>query len=79
VREVPDLRHVVVAAGSGATAAGLVAALGAGRVLAVDTGAVPDIRARIAGLVREARPVRFSGGEPVLRSGCEDGSRVRDL
>jgi L-cysteate sulfo-lyase len=56
VRKVPGLRHVVVAAGSGATAAGLVAALGADRVLAVDTGAVPDIRATIVGLVREARP-----------------------
>ena len=55
LQKVPDLRHVVVAAGSGATAAGLIAAVGADRVLAVDTGAVPDVRATIAGLVREAR------------------------
>ncbi|MGW0086298.1 D-cysteine desulfhydrase family protein [Streptomyces sp. NPDC003393] len=37
--EVPGLRHTVVAAGSGGTMAGLVAGLGADRVLGVDTGA----------------------------------------
>ncbi len=68
---VPDLRHVVVAVGSGATAAGLVAALGAGRVLGVDTGAVPDPRFTVLGLLREARPeahrdaaaLRLDGGQ----------------
>jgi L-cysteate sulfo-lyase len=49
--QVPDVRHVVVALGSGGTAAGLVAALGAARVLAVDTGATADPRERTARLV----------------------------
>lgn len=53
---VPDLRHVVVAVGSGATAAGLVAALGPDRVLAVDSGAVPDARTTLAGLLGPAHP-----------------------
>lgn len=53
---VPDLRHVVVAVGSGATAAGLVAALGPDRVLAVDSGAVPDARSTLAGLLSPAHP-----------------------
>lgn len=35
----PDVRHIVVALGSGGTMAGLVAAAGARRVLGVDTGA----------------------------------------
>ncbi|MEV8463089.1 MULTISPECIES: pyridoxal-phosphate dependent enzyme [Streptomyces] len=38
----PDVRHVVTALGSGGTMAGLVAALGADRVLGVDVGALPD-------------------------------------
>lgn len=38
----PDVRHVVTALGSGSTMAGLVAALGADRVLGVDVGALPD-------------------------------------
>ena len=49
-REVPDVRHVVVAVGSAGTAAGLVASLGAARVLGVDTGATPDPVARWAAL-----------------------------
>jgi hypothetical protein len=44
-------RHVVVAVGSGGTMAGLVAGLGAGRVLGVDTGAVPDPVERVTDLV----------------------------
>ncbi|GIF16981.1 pyridoxal-phosphate dependent enzyme [Actinoplanes teichomyceticus] len=40
--QVPDLDVVVVALGSGGTMAGLVRALGAERVLGVDTGALPD-------------------------------------
>lgn len=51
--QVPDLDHVVVAVGSGGTMAGLVAALGAERVLGVDTGAVPDPVERVAGLAHE--------------------------
>lgn len=38
----PDLEHLVVALGSGGTMAGLVAGLGAQRVLGVHTGAVAD-------------------------------------
>lgn len=42
--------HVVVAAGSGGTMAGLVAGLGRDRVLGVDVGAVSDVPERVAGL-----------------------------
>ena len=45
--QVPGLDHVVVAFGSGGTMAGLVACLGADRVVGVDTGAVPDPRAAL--------------------------------
>lgn len=38
----PGVRHVVAALGSGGTMAGLIAALGADRVLGVDVGALPD-------------------------------------
>jgi L-cysteate sulfo-lyase len=68
--QLPDLDHVVVAFGSGATMAGLVADLGAERVIGVDTGAVadpwrslselldgmPDVRARAA-------DVQIDGGQ----------------
>jgi D-cysteine desulfhydrase len=54
----PDLRQVVVAVGSAGTAAGLVTALGAARVLGVDTGALADPRERIESLVLEL------GGDP---------------
>jgi D-cysteine desulfhydrase len=57
--QVPDLRTVVVAVGSGATMAGLVAAVGADRVLGVDTGAIPDPLPVVAGFASEA------GGTPV--------------
>lgn len=49
--QVPDVRHVVVALGSGGTMAGLVAALGAERVLGVHVGAVADPRAAVAALL----------------------------
>lgn len=52
--QVPDLRHVVVALGSGGTMAGLVGALGAERVLGVHCGAVADPRATVAGLLEDA-------------------------
>lgn len=56
--QVPDLDTVVVAVGSGGTMAGLVHALGAERVLGVDTGAVADARVRVhdlaEGLARES-------------------------
>ncbi len=54
--QVPDFDHVVVAVGSGGTMAGLVSELGPERVLGVDTGAVPDPRAVVAGLL-DADPV----------------------
>jgi L-cysteate sulfo-lyase len=49
--QAPDLDTVVVAVGSGGTMAGLVAGLGADRVLGVDTGAVPDPEERVRDLV----------------------------
>lgn len=49
--QAPDAATVAVALGSGGTMAGLVAGLGAGRVLGVDVGAVPDPAERVAGLV----------------------------
>lgn len=51
IDDVPDLRHVVVAVGSGGTMAGLVAGLGAERVLGVGCGAVTDARATVSGLL----------------------------
>jgi D-cysteine desulfhydrase len=49
--QVPGIDHVVVAFGSGATMAGLVACLGAGRVIGIDAGAVADPRATLGGLL----------------------------
>jgi D-cysteine desulfhydrase len=49
--DLPDVRHVVVAVGSGATMAGLVAGLGPERVLGVHTGAVADPHATVASFV----------------------------
>ncbi|MEU9478979.1 pyridoxal-phosphate dependent enzyme [Streptomyces sp. NPDC048191] len=46
--QVPQLRTVVVALGSGGTMAGLVAALGTGAVLGVDVGALADPAAAVA-------------------------------
>lgn len=59
----PGLDHLVVALGSGGTAAGLVAGLGAERVLAVHTGAVehPEgtVRDLLAGMGVDAGPLRL--------------------
>ncbi|MGW2864767.1 pyridoxal-phosphate dependent enzyme [Streptomyces sp. NPDC001205] len=49
----PDVRHVVTALGSGATMAGLVAALGPARVLGVDVGALPEPARTAAAFVSE--------------------------
>jgi len=49
--QMPDLTQVVVAVGSGGTAAGLIHALGADRVLGVHTGAVPDPETRLVDLL----------------------------
>jgi D-cysteine desulfhydrase len=57
-QQAPDAAHVVVAVGSGGTMAGLVAGLGAERVLGIDTGALSDPAARVAALVAEL------GGRP---------------
>ncbi|MFI2204330.1 pyridoxal-phosphate dependent enzyme [Streptomyces sp. NPDC020192] len=46
--QLPELRTVVVALGSGGTMAGLVAALGTGSVLGVDVGALADPAAAVA-------------------------------
>ena len=49
--QAPDLAVVVTAVGSGGTMAGLVAGLGAERVLGVDTGALSDADATVRGLL----------------------------
>jgi D-cysteine desulfhydrase len=49
--QLPGFDRVVVAAGSGGTMAGLVAALGPDRVFGVDTGTLPDVRAAVADLL----------------------------
>jgi D-cysteine desulfhydrase len=72
LRQRPDLEHVVVAVGSGGTMAGLVAALGADRVLGVDAGAVEDPADRIEDLVQGLRaldtvPAPASAGPLRLR------------
>ncbi len=51
VAQVPEFDRVVVAVGSGGTMAGLVAELGAHRVLGVDTGAVADPYAAVRALL----------------------------
>ncbi|MFF3511858.1 D-cysteine desulfhydrase family protein [Streptomyces sp. NPDC002573] len=48
--QLPDVRHVVVALGSGGTMAGLIGALGEERVLGVHCGAVADPAETVAGL-----------------------------
>lgn len=55
LEQVSDVRHVVVAVGSGGTMAGLVTALGAQRVLGVDSGAVPDARRTVHDLISGMR------------------------
>jgi L-cysteate sulfo-lyase len=49
--QLPDLDHVIVAFGSGATMAGLVAGLAAERVIGIDTGAVAQPVARLSELL----------------------------
>ncbi len=77
--QLPDLDAVVVAVGSGATMAGLVHALGAGRVIGVDTGAVPDperrVRAMAEGLALE-RGTAPPGTLRVSREQVGDGYGV---
>jgi D-cysteine desulfhydrase len=54
--QVPEVRTAVVALGSGATMAGLVAGLGADRTLGVHVGAVADPRRVVASFVAELAP-----------------------
>jgi D-cysteine desulfhydrase len=61
--QLPSLRHVVVAVGSGGTMAGLVAGLGPERVLGVDVGAVPDPRSRVGSLVAGLRSLVATPGD----------------
>lgn len=49
--QLPGIDHVVVAVGSGGTMAGLVAGMGADRVLGIDTGAVPDAATAVRDLL----------------------------
>ena len=49
--QIPDLRHAVVAVGSGGTMAGLVSALGPERVLGIDVGATATASERVRALL----------------------------
>jgi L-cysteate sulfo-lyase len=62
--QVPDLHNVVVAVGSGGTMAGLVAGLGADRVIGVHTGAVADPMATVTSLLT-GMPDRSQAGTDV--------------
>jgi L-cysteate sulfo-lyase len=64
-QQAPYAKHVVVAVGSGGTMAGLVAGLGAQRVLGVPTGAVADPEQRIRGML-------------AALGASNDGLRLRD-
>src|SRR6185437_6166530 len=65
--QVPDLRTAMVAVGSGGTMAGLVAALGPGRVLGVDTGAVADPLPVIAAFASEAGATEVTPAQLTVR------------
>lgn len=66
--QVPDVRHVVTAAGSGGTMAGLIAGLGVDRVLGADVGARPELAEAIA-----------SFASPLLDAPVDPASlRIRD-
>ena len=67
--QLPGLDHVVVAFGSGATMAGLVAGLGAERVIGIDTGAVADPRARLNELLDGMPDVRVRRSDLQLDDG----------
>ncbi|GHH83830.1 D-cysteine desulfhydrase [Streptomyces sulfonofaciens] len=65
--QVPDLRTVVVALGSGGTMAGLVASLGPERVLGVDTGALDDPAPVVAALTDSLAPGPVPAGRLRVR------------
>lgn len=77
--QVPDVRHLVVAVGSGGTMAGLVTALGADRVLGVDSGAVPDARRTVHGLVRDMRPSTHATAASLRIDGTQVGEGYEHL
>jgi D-cysteine desulfhydrase len=93
--QAPEARHVVCAVGSGGTMAGLVAGLGAERILGVDVGAVPDPHRRveaIAGALRDPEGVRpplrlrtdqvgegYGVLTPAARAALEDAARCEGL
>lgn len=84
----PDLETVVVAVGSGGTMAGLVAALGAERVLGIHCGAVADplgtVSGLVSGLAGEATPSdtlrlrvdQVGAGYPALTDPVRDALRL---
>ena len=67
--QMPGLDHVIVAFGSGATMAGLVAGLGAERVIGIDTGAVADPCARLNELLDGMPDVRVRRADLQLDHG----------
>jgi L-cysteate sulfo-lyase len=67
--QLPGLDHVIVAFGSGATMAGLVAGLGAERVIGIDTGAVADPDARLSELLDGMPDVRVRRADLQLDHG----------
>jgi len=67
--QLPDLDRVVVAFGSGATMAGLVAHLGAERVIGIDTGAVADPGTTVLELLDGVPGVRVRGADLHLDRG----------
>jgi D-cysteine desulfhydrase len=74
--QAPDAAHFVTAVGSGGTMAGLVAGLGAERVLGVDAGAVPDPGARVARMVAELACLQDAAGIPCQGPLRLDGGQV---
>jgi len=76
--QVPDVR-LVVAVGSGGTMAGLVTALGADRVLGVDSGAVPDPRGTVHGLLERMRPSSHATAESLRIDGTQVGEGYEHL
>ncbi|MER7623009.1 pyridoxal-phosphate dependent enzyme [Streptomyces sp. NPDC126503] len=63
----PGVRHVVTALGSGGTMAGLIAALGADRVLGVDVGALPDPASVAAAFASELTGRDLAAGQLRVR------------
>ena len=67
--QLPDLDYVVVAFGSGATMAGLVADLGAERVIGIDAGAVADPRRTLVELLDAMPGVRVRAADLQIDGG----------